>query len=243
MSELDIVIECHNATKIYNNNNQVQNIDFTVQKGTCLALCGSNGAGKSTIIKMLIGIITPTSGEIYLNKHKVSAKNTFYKSMFSYMPDSMVFPKTLTGYEVLTFFAKLDKLPLKQVTELIRVVGLENDQHKKVKEYSKGMQQRLALAQALLSESPILVLDEPTNGLDPYWVRRFKQIIKHEQEKGKTIIFSSHVLSVVEDLADTVVFINQGQMLINDSIHNLCSVDGEYRSLEEVFFHSVHSSV
>lgn len=236
MAKQKWMVELDQVTKIFNQFNKIEDINIQIKKGECFALCGGNGAGKSTIIHLLIGNLKPTSGEIYMDGQKVSAKEQAYKTRFSFMPDAMLFPNTLTGYEVLSFFAELHDVPPKKVAELLAKVGLEQEQHKLVKYYSKGMQQRLSLAQTLLADTPILILDEPTNGLDPYWVKRFKQIIQEEKERGRTILFSSHVLADVEEIADRVAFMSQGHMLINEEIAKVCQQEGERVSLEDVFF-------
>ncbi|WP_017756264.1 ABC transporter ATP-binding protein [Calidifontibacillus oryziterrae] len=231
------MVEVHDLCKIFNETNRIEHINFNIHNGECFALCGGNGAGKSTVIQMIIGNVKPTSGEVRLAGTPVSTKSQQYKSLFSYMPDAMVFPSVLTGYEVLKFFAELSNVPDERVHQLLKQVGLDQDKDKKVKNYSKGMQQRLALAQSLLPEAPLLILDEPTNGLDPYWVREFKRIIKEEKQKGTTILFSSHILSDVEELADRVAFMSSGQLLVTDTVESLTK--GEDRSettLEEVFF-------
>ncbi|EMI11121.1 ABC transporter ATP-binding protein [Anoxybacillus gonensis] len=224
------MLEVRQLTKIYNEQNKVENISFSLQSGQCLALCGGNGAGKSTIIKMLIGQLTPTKGDICVNGKQVQKDD---KHWFSFMPDHLQFPPLLTGYEVLSLFGRWQGATAERVEQCLQLVGLTNDQHKQVKTYSKGMQQRLAFAQALLADAPFLILDEPTNGLDPYWVWEFKRLIRKEKEKGKAVIFSTHMLSIVEEIADTVAFIHQGQMLVYDSVSTLCQ-DGQ--SLESIFF-------
>ncbi|MBA2878214.1 ABC-2 type transport system ATP-binding protein [Anoxybacillus kamchatkensis] len=224
------MLEVKQLTKIYNEQNKVENISFSVQPGQCLALCGGNGAGKSTIIKMLIGQLTPTKGDICVNGKQVKK---YEKKWFSFMPDHLQFPPLLTGYEVLSLFGRWQGATAERVEQCLQLVGLTNDQHKQVKTYSKGMQQRLAFAQALLADAPLLILDEPTNGLDPYWVWEFKRLIQIEKERGKAILFSTHMLSIVEEIADAVAFIHQGQMLVYDSVSTLCQ-DGQ--SLESIFF-------
>ncbi|HHY71740.1 MAG TPA: ABC transporter ATP-binding protein [Bacillus bacterium] len=233
------MVEVKDLSKIYNATNRIEHINFEIYQGECFALCGGNGAGKSTVIQMMIGNIKPTSGAVKLSGITMSSNAAMYKSLFSYMPDAMVFPKVLSGYEVLSFFAQLSNVPQSRVELLLDRVGLSKDKDKRVRNYSKGMQQRLALAQSLLPEAPLLILDEPTNGLDPYWVREFKNIIKGEKQKGTTILFSSHILADVEELADRVAFMNSGRLLVNDTVEALTKGkdDGNAKTtLEEVFF-------
>ncbi|MGX1902348.1 ABC transporter ATP-binding protein [Thermolongibacillus altinsuensis] len=231
------MLEVKNLTKIYNESNQIKNISFSVKKGECFALCGGNGAGKSTIIKMLIGQLLPTAGEILVDGKKITRND---RAWFSFMPDHLQFPPLLTGYEILSLFAEWQQVPQSRVSEWLEAVGLTEDQHKQVKYYSKGMQQRLAFAQALLADAPLLILDEPTNGLDPYWVMKFKQMIRDQKEKGKAVIFTTHILSIVEDIADTVAFIHQGEMILCDSVSALCT---NGKNLEELFFAQISQSM
>ncbi|WP_230474388.1 ABC transporter ATP-binding protein [Calidifontibacillus erzurumensis] len=237
--ERKVMVEVNNVSKIYNDTNRIEHISFEIYEGECFALCGGNGAGKSTVIQMIIGNIKPTSGMIKINGKTLNENKELYKSLFSYMPDAMAFPKVLTGYEVLSFFADLSNVPKERVEMLLDRVGLLNDKDKKVREYSKGMQQRLALAQCLLPEAPVIILDEPTNGLDPYWVREFKNIIKQEIEKGTTVLFSSHILADVQELADRVAFMNKGKLLVTDTIEALTKAGHANVTLEDVFFRLV----
>lgn len=227
------MIECIDVGKIYDKHNQVRNIHLQVQKGECLALCGGNGAGKSTIIKMIVGLLTPSSGEIFLAGHSHRGERKTYLRQFGYMPDAMLFPKTLTGYEVLSYFAKLRNLPADRAEDVLERVGLAQDGQKKISHYSKGMQQRLSLGQALLANPAILILDEPTNGLDPLWVIRFKQFIQELKEAGTTILLSSHIMRDVEEMADRVAFIHGGQLI------HTGAAQGE--RLEDVFFRIVQN--
>lgn len=230
------LIELVDITKRYHEHKQIGEISFAIKKGEVLALCGGNGAGKSTLIKMLTGILQPTAGMIKVQGKPTHPTSERYKAFFSYMPDDMVFPGQLTGLEIIKFFASLQGIKKERVDEVLMRVGLYNDRKSLIKHYSKGMQQRLSLAQALLSNAPFLILDEPTNGLDPYWVFRFKEIINEERESGKTILFSTHILSIVEEVADTAVFLEEGKLLYHEEVEVLINQSGEYIPLEKVFF-------
>lgn len=233
------VIQCINLGKTYNADNQVSGIEFSVNSGECLALCGGNGAGKSTIMKMIVGLLPPTTGEIRLAGYSSKEEGKRYKEQFGYMPDSMLFPKSLTGYEALHFFARLRKLPAARITDVLDLVGLQHAGNKKISDYSKGMQQRLSLAQALLANPPILILDEPTNGLDPLWVVRFKQLIMDLKKAGTTILLSSHIMRDVEELADRVAFIHAGKLIKTGEVKELCNRSGKPQKLEDVFFQMI----
>ncbi|MDQ0154866.1 ABC transporter ATP-binding protein [Robertmurraya andreesenii] len=223
-------------TKRFNEHSMVGEIDLALRKGEIFALCGGNGAGKSTLIKAITGVIRATSGEIMVDDVVMKPQSLPYKALFSYMPDHMMFAPQLTGEEVLTFFARLRGIPIERVKEVLLLVGLDDVRNRLIKHYSKGMQQRLSFAQALMPNSPFLILDEPTNGLDPYWLFQFKAIIRAEKEKGTTILMTTHVLSLVEELADRVAFMENGKMMMNDTIKNLTVQAGKVMTLEEVFF-------
>lgn len=229
-------IQFKNVTKVFNKQSQIGEINLTLQKGQIFALCGGNGAGKSTFIKAITGAIKASSGEIIVEGVSVHPKSIEYRRLFSYMPDNMLFPPQLTGKEVLTFFAHIRRVEEERVQLMLNLVGLYEEQNRFIKHYSKGMQQRLSFAQALLADAPFIILDEPTNGLDPYWFYRFKEILKIEREKGKTILLTTHVLSLVEEIADEVAFMEKGKIILSDKVRNLIMRNGRRVSLEEVFF-------
>lgn len=224
------------VSKRFSGHSIVGEISLSLEKGEIFALCGGNGAGKSTFIKLITGVMKATSGDIYVEGSKVKAKSMEYREIFSYMPDNMLFPSQLTGYETLAFFARLRKVREERVNEMLALVGLDEVRNRLIKHYSKGMQQRLSFAQALLPDSRFIILDEPTNGLDPFWFYRFKEILQMEKKKGKTILLTTHVLSLVEEIADRVAFMENGKVIENDTVENLLKRDGKETSLEKAFF-------
>ncbi|WLR50403.1 ABC transporter ATP-binding protein [Bacillus tianshenii] len=232
----ETVIEVSNLQKVTKKKSRLQDVSFRVYRGECFALCGGNGAGKSTFLNILTGQLKPTSGEINVLGSQPSQRNVSYKRLFSYMPDHTLFPSTLTGYETLLYFAKLQGIALERVEELLDRVGLLEAANNKTQTYSKGMQQRLALAQALLPQAPLLILDEPTNGMDPYWVYRFKEMIQDEKKRGTTIIYTSHIMHDVEEVADRAAFLNEGQLLTIQTIDKFNEIGG----LEKIFFQTIH---
>lgn len=229
-------IQFNKISKVFNKENKVGEINLSLKKGEIYALCGGNGAGKSTFIKVITGIMKATSGEIIVDGKVMSPKSMEYRRLFSYMPDHMLFPGQLTGEETLLFFAKLRNADGKKVQEMLKLVGLEEAKDRYIKYYSKGMQQRLSFAQALLADTPFIILDEPTNGLDPYWFYQFKEILVKEKEKGKTILFTTHVLSLVEEISDKVAFLEAGKVIKSGEVDSLMKQNGKKVSLEEVFF-------
>ncbi|MGM9929504.1 MAG: ABC transporter ATP-binding protein [Bacillus sp. (in: firmicutes)] len=229
-------MELKDLTKIYNEHSKVENISFTIKQGEMVALCGGNGAGKSTLIKMVTGILKPTSGHILLDEQEVDPISKEYRKMFSYMPDDMLFPRQLSAVEVLLFFASLRNVPKEKVDDVLQLVGLYDVRKRLIKHYSKGMQQRLSFAQALLADTSLIILDEPTNGLDPFWVYRFKEILQEEKKKGKAILFTTHILSLVEEIADKAAFLETGKLIHFDTVDYLTKLSGQKQSLEQVFF-------
>lgn len=229
-------IHFKNMSKHFNKHSHIGEISLTLKQGQIFALCGGNGAGKSTFIKMITGVMKESTGEIEVEGVSVKPRSMEYRKLFSYMPDNMLFPQQLSGREVLTFFARLRRVNETRVMELLNLVGLYEEQNRLIKHYSKGMQQRLSFAQALLADAPLIILDEPTNGLDPYWFFRLKEIIKQEKVKGKTILLTSHVLSLVEEIADEVAFMEKGKIIQVDKVENLILRNGRKMTLEEVFF-------
>ena len=230
-------IRIEGLAKHYSEAKKIAGITFTIEKPEIFALCGGNGAGKSTLIKMLTGMMKPTAGKILMDGKVIDPQKQGFKKLFSYMPDEMLFPRQLTGLEVLTFFARLRGINDEKVMKSLHQVGLFDVRNMQIKQYSKGMQQRLSLAQALLPDVPLRILDEPTNGLDPLWVYRFKEMIQEEKNQGRTIFFTTHILSLVEELADRAAFMQEGQLRYCDSVSSLVQKDGVYTPLEKVFFH------
>lgn len=223
------MIQMENVSKIYKGGNGLRAVSMRVNEGEIFALCGGNGAGKSTLIQLLIGSISADKGKIYRNP---------LARQCAFMPDDLEFPDQMTGIEVLKFLGQLQKVPEEKVVQLLFDVGLGNEGSKKVRDYSKGMKQRLSFAQSLLSEAPLYILDEPTNGLDPFWVKKWKDRILDERAKGRTIIFSTHILSIVEEIADQVLFLHQGMNLLSGSVEELKRAhDGN--SLEKIFFQGI----
>ena len=154
------------------------------------------------------------------------------------MPDDVDFPHTLTAAEVLKLLASLKKATKEQQENVLREVGLLEVKKQKVRHFSKGMRQRLNLAQSLLGGDGLLIMDEPTNGLDPYWVWKFKEIIQEEKRKGKAILFTTHILPLVEEIADKAVFLEEGKLIHFDTVKEIMKNGDGAVSLESVFFSS-----
>lgn len=209
------VLEVNKLSKKFGERTAVNDVSFEVIEGEIFGLIGPNGAGKTTIIKMLTGLAKPTNGEIFIDG--ISLQNHFEKAISKLggiieTPDLYSY---MTGMENLKFFASLyPHISQKKIDEIVALVGMEKRIHDKVRNYSLGMKQRVGIAQALLHDPKILILDEPTNGLDPNGIRDMRKfLIGLARKKHISILVSSHILSEMEQLCDTVAIIDGGKIL------------------------------
>ncbi len=210
-------ISLKNVSKTYDKGKtySVKNLTLSVKKGQIFGFLGANGAGKTTTMKMLVSLTEPSEGEISIGGKSVKEKET--RSRISFMPESPSFYLELTGGEFLIFalslFRKIEKEDTEKVQVVLDQVGLLHAQKKRIKTYSKGMLQRLGLAQALLNDPDVLFLDEPLDGLDPLGRAEIKKIILALKAKKKTIFFNSHILGDVEEICDVVGIIHKGELI------------------------------
>lgn len=201
----------------------VDNVDFEVRKGEVFGLLGPNGSGKSTTVKMLLGLLNPTKGHIEVFGH--SPRHVATKARIGYLPEESYLYRYLDSAETLEFFGNLFQLGSserqKRAEQLIDMVGLNNARTRLVGEFSKGMQRRIGLAQALINDPDLVILDEPTAGLDPIGCREVKDLIVALAKRGKTVILSSHLLSDVEDVCDRVVIYYGGKIQAYGTLQEL----------------------
>jgi fluoroquinolone transport system ATP-binding protein len=220
------MIEVIDLSFSYNDRPFIEHMSFSVKKGEIFGFLGPSGAGKSTLQKILTGLIRNYKGNAIVNKTECkSYKNNFYENIGVDFEFPSLYEK-LTGKENLNFFGSLYSKKLRDIDELLHMVGLQNDGSKKVSEYSKGMKSRLNFIKALLHDPDILFLDEPTSGLDPNNSRIMKNIILEEKEKGRTIILTTHNMVDAAELCDRVAFIVEGNIKALDSPHNLIMSKG-----------------
>ncbi|HEY0454948.1 MAG TPA: ATP-binding cassette domain-containing protein [Verrucomicrobiae bacterium] len=216
----DVIVAVRGLTKIFKDfwgrskARAVDNVDFEVRRGEVFGLLGPNGSGKSTTVKMLLGLLNPTKGHIEVFGH--SPRHVLTKSRIGYLPEESYLYKYLNSYETLDFFGNLFGLSEKErqqrSEQLLEMVGLTQTRTRPVGEFSKGMQRRIGLAQALINDPDLVILDEPTAGLDPIGCREVKDLIVALARRGKTVILSSHLLSDVEDVCDRVVIYYGGKI-------------------------------
>src|SRR4051794_38040089 len=209
----------------------VDNVDFEVRRGEVFGLLGPNGSGKSTTVKMLLGLLYPTKGHIEVFGR--SPRHVGTKSRIGYLPEESYLYRFLDSHETLGFFGALFDLPpeerKKRTEELLDMVGLGNVRTRVVGEFSKGMQRRIGLAQALINDPDLVILDEPTAGLDPIGCREVKDLILTLKKRGKTVILSSHLLSDVEDVCDRVVIYYGGKIQAMGTLKELLATPDAVR--------------
>ena len=218
------MIEVKNITKKYGSFTAVDNISFKIEEGEIIGLLGPNGAGKSTTMNMITGYIEPTEGEIVINGYDISKRPRKAKSQIGYMPEGVPIYSDLTVKEFVTYMAELKKVDRKtrkeKVEKIIEQTGLKDVEKKLTRNLSRGYKQRVSMAGALVGEPKILILDEPTVGLDPKQITEIRALIK-ELGKTHTVILSSHILSEVSQICNKVIIINKGKIVAVDTPENL----------------------
>jgi Cu-processing system ATP-binding protein len=199
----------------------VRDVSFDLDEGETVALVGHNGAGKTTLMKLMLGLIRPTGGGIRVLGEDPAAGEFAARRRLGYLPENVSFNAALTGRETLSFYARLKREGAGAVPPLLDRVGLGRAADRRVGTYSKGMRQRLGLAQALLGEPRILLLDEPTTGLDPALRQSFYEIVEELRGRGATVLLSSHALTELEERAGRVVIMNQGVKVADGTLDEL----------------------
>ena len=216
------IVEFAAASKHYGSLQALNRLSLSVGDGEMIGLLGHNGAGKSTSIKLLLGLIAPTQGQVRVFGESPTAKNAReLRKQLGYLPESVSFYDLMSGQEVLEYFARLKRVAKSQCQELLQRVGLAEAAGRRVKTYSKGMRQRLGLAQALLGKPRLLLLDEPSAGLDPVATRELYNTINELRRQGTTIILSSHVLAGIEQHIDRAVILQKGCLQASGSLAQL----------------------
>ncbi|WP_174589706.1 ABC transporter ATP-binding protein [Methanocella conradii] len=211
---VDYPIRTEGLTKVYDGVKAVDSLDLSVDKGQVFGFLGPNGSGKTTTIGMMVGLIEPTAGKCFINGMDVVRNPMEVKRITGYLPDGVGFYSGLTARQNLKYFAKLYEMKNAdaRIAELLEYVGL-GGVDKPAGTFSRGMKQRLGLAQALLNDPEVIFLDEPTNGLDPQGVIRFREIVKEQVKEGKTIFFSSHILEEVQHVCSTIGILLNGRLI------------------------------
>ncbi len=211
----DPILRLDKVGKSYRGVDAVAEASFALKAGECAALVGHNGAGKTTLIKMILGLARPSRGQIALFGSRPGGRQA---RRLGFLPEAIGFQAQMSGLEALTFFARLKSVKIADCPRLLAEVGLTEAARRPIRTYSKGMRQRLGLAQALLGEPELLILDEPTTGLDPDLRRRFYRILDDRRAAGTAILLSSHALSELEAYVDRVLVMNRGRLVADGSM-------------------------
>lgn len=227
---MELSIEC--LSKRFGSKIAVNNISVTLQPGV-YGLLGANGAGKTTLMRMVCDVLKPTSGRILYNGKEIEQLGEHYRSYLGYLPQDFGYYPDFTAKEYLNFIAAIKGIDTvtakKQITELLKIVNLSDVAEKKIRTFSGGMKQRLGIAQAVINDPHILVLDEPTAGLDPKERMRFRNLIA-ELAKDKIVILSTHIVSDIDYIADDILMMKKGSLILNCStekaIHSMMEKSG-----------------
>jgi ABC-2 type transport system ATP-binding protein len=217
----------------------VQGLNLSIYPGEVFGFLGPNGAGKTTTMNVLLGFVRPTEGEAYI--FGTNVRDPIARQRIGYLPELTYYYKFLSAEELLRFYAKIFRIPKKEVEQridaVLRLVELEHARKRPIKTYSKGMQQRVGLAQALINNPDLLILDEPTSGLDPLGRMKVREIIQRLKQEGKTVFFSSHEMGEVETICDRVAIMNAGELKTEGRVLDL--VNRHHCNLEQVFLNMI----
>ena len=213
----------------------LKGLSLSVHPGEVFGFLGPNGAGKTTTMNVLLGFVNPTAGDAYL--FEVNVREPVARQRIGYLPELTYYYKFLTAEELLRFYAKIFKIPAREterrIDAVLKLVELEHARKRQIKTYSKGMQQRVGLAQALINNPDLLILDEPTSGLDPIGRMKVREIIQRLKNEGKTVFFSSHELGEVETVCDRVAILNEGELKVEGRVNDL--IQKYQTNLEQIF--------
>src|SRR5437588_5254554 len=228
----DVIIETRNLTKVYRDFwgrpkvQALKALDLQVYRGEIFGLLGPNGSGKTTTIKLLLGLLFPSEGDALIFNEPTT--NVAKNERIGYLPEESYLYKFLNAEETLHFYGRLFKISAsersKRVGRLIDMVGLNAAKHRQLREYSKGMQRRIGLAQALINNPELILLDEPTSGLDPIGTAEIKELIRDLRSQGKTIVLSGHLLADMQDICDRIAILHKGELKELGKVSDLLTV-------------------
>lgn len=224
-------LEISNLTKKFGEQTALNNINIEIKKNEIIGLLGPNGAGKSTLMKSVVGVIKIDEGKIIFDGKDITENEVFSKKNIGFLPENNPLYQEMYVKEYLQFVANIHGISNEKVEEIINLVGITPEKNKKISQLSKGYKQRVGLAQAILHEPNLLILDEPTNGLDPNQIVEIRNVVK-EIGKEKTVILSTHIMQEVEALCSRVILIHNGNIVQDTDIANF---KGKFQNLEEAF--------
>jgi len=233
-----VIIDVHSLTEKYKDVVALDGLNLQVHRGEVFGFLGHNGAGKTTTVNILTTLLTPSSGSASICGFDILKEGQKLRKKIGYLPENVKFYEDLTLFENLRFFAKLSgiKKPENKIIETLEFIDFVGFENKKIGEFSKGMRQRVGIAQAILHDPEVLFLDEPTSGLDPLGIKNLREIITHlNQEKGITIFMNTHLLSEVSKTCTTIGVLNHGHLIYKDTMENTMKKFKDEVSLEEIY--------
>lgn len=222
------MIEIRQLTKSFGSVEALRGIDLMFERGTITALMGPNGSGKTTLIKCILGLTRPTSGEVIVDGQAIDGEPE-YRRQIGYMPQAARFPENLTGHEVIAMLRDLRGYPAAVDTSLVEAFRLEAELTKPVRTLSGGNRQKVSVVTAFMFEPDVLILDEPTAGLDPISSGILKDKIIDARRSGRTVILATHIMSEIEELADDIAFLLEGRLQFRDTAASIKAATGEHR--------------
>ncbi|MBN1870638.1 MAG: ATP-binding cassette domain-containing protein [Candidatus Omnitrophica bacterium] len=233
------MIRTEKLNKFFGSTQALKGVSFEIQKGEIVGFLGRNGAGKTTLMRILTSYLPASSGAVTIDGKDVLKDSLAVRRKIGYLPETPPLYPNMTVRDYVRFAAQLKDVPAKgisaQVEKILDQCYLRKVAHRTISVLSKGYQQRVGIAQAIINDPQILILDEPTNGLDPVQIQRVRELIKN-LEKDRTVIISTHILSEIEQIAQRVLIIKDGEIVADDALSNLlCDEQGWQQSLEEVF--------
>ena len=220
------MIELKNIEKTFGKYQVLKDISLNIEPGKITAIVGPNGSGKTTIIKSILGLVKPDKGEILINNKSV-IKEHLYRKDIGYMPQVASFPDNLTVTEVFNMISDLRKQSVNGNANLVNILQLESEMNKKIKTLSGGNKQKVSACIALMFDPKIIILDEPTAGLDPVASANLKKKIIEQRDAGKTIILTSHIMAEIEELSDNILFLIEGKIVFDGTLKNLVELSGQ----------------
>ena len=239
LSSRAALVEIDHVTKSFGDKVALKDISFSVPSGQLCGLLGPNGAGKTTLFRLLMGILKATEGALLIDHHDAFEDRVEVKRLVGFLPDEPMFYSYLSGREVLELSAAMHgldvKLTLERITPLIARLRLAEDMDNYAEDYSRGMKKKLGLLLSMLHQPKLLILDEPTNGLDVESTHLFYDLMLEESDRGTTVLFSTHLMDQVAKLCSHAVIINEGKLVAKGSLSQLRSTFDESSSLEEIF--------
>lgn len=233
------MLQAENLCKKYGDTYVVDNLSLKVNEGSIFGFLGHNGAGKTTTISLLTTLILPTSGKATIDGYDIKRDNLKVRKLIGYLPENVMLYGDLTAVENLRFFGKLSGVTdvEKRIEDTLKLLEISDWKHRRVKTYSKGMRQRIGIAQAILHDPKVLFLDEPTSGLDPQGTKELRDILLMlNKTRNTTIFMNTHLLSEVTKICTDIGIISKGKLLLADSIENVERRFANEKSLEEIYF-------